>query len=87
MKYVKSIQEKIAVWSFFAGIILAIFGICLPPLGVVDPTVISIVSELFILCGALLGIKANFDAKLGKFEAELLKRSGEQEEKKDTENQ
>ena len=32
---------------------------------------ISIVSELLVLCGAILGVKASYDVKFRKFEAEL----------------
>jgi hypothetical protein len=32
---------------------------------------VSIVSELLILCGAILGVKASYDVKFRKFQAEL----------------
>lgn len=31
----------------------------------------GIVSELLVLCGAILGVKASYDVKFRKFEAEL----------------
>jgi hypothetical protein len=66
------LQGGIAVASFSAGV--AIAAVCLffvPPPGEITNSAISIVSELLVLCGAILGVKASFDAKLNKMEAEL----------------
>lgn len=64
----KSVQATLALLSFGCGVIIA--AICLfivEPLGEIAASAISIVSELLILCGALLGIDLNFDLKLQKF--------------------
>ena len=66
------LQGGIAIASFSAGV--AIAAACLflvPPPGEITNSAISIVSELLVLCGAILGVKASFDAKLNKMEAEL----------------
>ena len=66
------LQGGIAIASFSAGV--AIAAVCLffvPPPGEIANSAISIVSELLVLCGAILGVKASFDAKLNKMEAEL----------------
>ena len=66
------LQGGIAIASFSAGV--AIAAVCLffvPPPGEITNAAISIVSELLVLCGAILGVKASFDAKLNKMEAEL----------------
>ena len=66
------LQGGIAIASFSAGV--AIATVCLffvPPPGEITNSAISIVSELLVLCGAILGVKASFDAKLNKMEAEL----------------
>ena len=66
------LQGGIAIASFSAGV--AIAAVCLffvPPSGEITNSAISIVSELLVLCGAILGVKASFDAKLNKMEAEL----------------
>ena len=65
------LQGGIAIASFSAGV--AIAAVCLffvPPPGEITNSAISIVSELLVLCGAILGVKASFDAKLNKMEAE-----------------
>ena len=66
------LQGGIAIASFSAGVVIAVG--CLffvPPPGEITSSAISIVSELLVLCGAILGVKASFDAKLNKMEAEL----------------
>ena len=66
------LQGIIAIASFSAGVLIA--AICLffiPPLGEIASSAISIVSELLILCGAILGVKASYDVKFRKFQAEL----------------
>ena len=40
-------------------------------MGEIASSAISIVSELLVLCGAILGVKASYDVKFRKFEAEL----------------
>lgn len=66
------LQGIIAVGSFSSGVLIA--SVCLffiPPLGEIANSAISIVSELLVLCGAILGVKASYDVKFRKFEAEL----------------
>lgn len=66
------VQTGIAVASFSAGVVIA--SVCLfavEPLGEISNTAISVVSELLVLCGALLGVKSAFDHKLNRFEAEI----------------
>ena len=60
------IQGIIAIASFSAGVLIAC--VCLffiEPLGQIDTSAVSIVSELLILCGAILGVKASYDVKVG----------------------
>mgnify|MGYP001266229692 CR=1 FL=1 len=71
-KDVIKIQSGIAIASFASGVIIA--AVCLfliPPLGEIASSAISIVSELLVLCGAILGVKSSYDSKFRKFEAEL----------------
>lgn len=66
------LQGAIAIASFSSGVVIA--AVCLfwiPPLGEIASSAISIVSELLVLCGAILGVKASYDVKFQKFEAEL----------------
>ena len=66
------IQSRLAIASFSCGV--AIAAICLffiPPIGEIASSAISIVSELLVLCGALLGIKTSYDIKLRQFQSEI----------------
>lgn len=66
------LQGIIAIDSFNSGVVIA--AVCLflvPPLGEIANSAISIVSELLVLCGAILCVKASYDVKFRKFEAEL----------------
>ena len=66
------LQGGIAIASFTAGVIIA--AVCLfwiEPKGEMTNSAISIVSELLVLCGAILGVKASYDTKFRKFENEL----------------
>ena len=66
------LQGIIAVASFSSGVLIA--AVCLffiPPLGEIASSAVSFVSELLVLCGAILGVKASYDVKFRKFEAEL----------------
>jgi hypothetical protein len=71
-KELTRLQGIIAVASFTSGVTIA--AVCLffiPPLGEIASSAVSIVSELLVLCGAILGVKASYDVKFRKFEAEL----------------
>ena len=66
------LQGIIASASFSAGVLIA--SVCLfwiPPLGEIASSAISIVRALLVLCGAILGVKASYDVKFRRFEAEL----------------
>ena len=68
-------QNFIATTLICCGVVLA--SICLffiDPLGEIHNSAIAIVSEMLILGGALLGVNANFDHKLKKFEATMVQK-------------
>ena len=52
-------------------IIAAVCLFFIPPLGEIASSAISIVNELLVLCGAILGVKASYGVKFRQFEAEL----------------
>lgn len=66
------LQGTIAIASFVAGVRIAVGCIFfVPPPGEIASSAVSIVSELLILCGAILGVKASYDTKFRKFQNEL----------------
>lgn len=69
-----NIQNALAIASFASGVIIACINMWLiEPLGQIHSSAISIVSELLVLCGSLLGISANFDLKMKKFKADIIR--------------
>lgn len=59
--------------AFFSGVALTFTALFLPPVGEIAISVISVVSELFILSGAFVGIDLAFDQKLMHFESNIKK--------------
>lgn len=69
-----NIQNALAIASFASGVLIACVNMWLiEPLGQIHSSSISIVSELLVLCGSLLGISANFDWKMKKFKADIMR--------------
>ena len=70
------LRGAMAIASFSAGVIIAMVCIFwIEPKGEIANSAISIVSELLVLCGALLGVKASYDTKFRKFENELQRKA------------
>ncbi|MBQ9474673.1 MAG: hypothetical protein IJU69_00245 [Bacteroidales bacterium] len=70
-----TLQGKLAVLSLVSGIIIAC--VCLffiPPPGEIATSAISIVSELLILSGALLGTKVSYDTKFQRWSTDFKER-------------
>ena len=66
------LQGILAVASFTAGVTIACACLfVVPPPGEISNSAISIVSELLVLTGAILGVKTSFDVKFSRFQAEL----------------
>ena len=78
-KEMTRLQGGMAIASFAAGV--AIACVCLfivPPPGEISNSAISIVSELLVLAGAILGVKTSYDAKFIKIESEIQKKADKQ---------
>ena len=77
------LQGRMAVASFAAGTIISMVCIFfIPPLGEISSTAMMAVSEFLVLCGGLLGFKANYDTDMQKFRGELMKELQDLESKK-----
>ncbi len=75
------LQGGMAIASFAAGV--AIACVCLflvPSPGEISNSAISIVSELLVLAGAILGVKTSYDAKFIRIESEIQKKADKQSE-------
>lgn len=79
-KEMTRLQGGMAIASFGAGVVIAC--VCLfivPPPGEISNSAISIVSELLVLAGAILGVKTSYDAKFIKIESEIEKKADKSE--------
>lgn len=66
------LQSILAIASFTVGSLIAIVDIFfLEPIGIIESSVICVISEFLILTGALLGIDVNYDLKLQKFATKI----------------
>ena len=74
------LQGGMAIASFAAGVGIASVCIFLiDPKGEISNSAISIVSELRVLAGAILGVKTSYDAKFVRIDAELRKKADKPE--------
>ena len=74
------LQGGMAIASFAAGVGIASVCIFLiNPKGEISNSAISIVSELLVLAGAILGVKTSYDAKFVRIDAELRKKADKTE--------
>ena len=74
------LQGGMAIASFAAGV--GISSVCIfliDPKGEISNSAISIVSELLVLAGAILGVKTSYDAKFVRIDAELRKKADKPE--------
>ena len=74
------LQGAQAIASFAAGVVIACACLFLvPPPGEISNSAISIVSELLVLAGAILGVKTSFDTKFLKIESDLQRKADKPE--------
>ena len=79
-KEMTRLQGGLAIASFAAGVLIACACLFLgPPPGEISNSAISIVSELLVLAGAILGVKTSYDAKFVKIESDLQKKADKPE--------
>ena len=70
------LQGIMAVASFTAGVTIACVCLFLiPPPGEISNSAISIVSELLVLAGVILGVKTSYDAKFIKIKTDLQRKA------------
>lgn len=80
-KEMTRLQGGMAIASFTAGVVIACVCLFLvPPPGEISNSAISIVSELLVLAGAILGVKTSYDAKFVKIESDLRRKADKPDE-------
>lgn len=78
-----SIQRKhkipVFIFLFLVGVGFGVWGMVLPPNGVIDGSVLILIAQIFVLAASVYGFEIHFDIKEGKFDAG----HSEEEHKKD----
>lgn len=82
------LQGAMAIASFSAGTIICMVCIFfIPPLGEISSTAMMAVSEFLVLCGGLLGFKANYDTNMKQFRAQVMEEIRKQSTQNNVENE
>ena len=61
MRFEVSMKRKIALMAFGSAVAFAAAGLILPPLGVIDGSVLMLSAQLLVLCATLLGVDGYYD--------------------------
>ena len=68
-----SIQRKhkipVFIFLFLVGVGFGVWGMVLPPNGVIDGSVLILIAQIFVLAASVYGFEIHFDIKEGKFDA------------------
>ena len=54
-------KRKIALMAFGSAVAFAAAGLILPPLGVIDGSVLMLSAQLLVLCATRLGVDGYYD--------------------------
>ena len=54
-------KRKIALMAFGSAVAFAAAGLILPPLGVIDGSVLRLSAQLLVLCATLLGVEGYYE--------------------------
>lgn len=62
------IQKTMSVWSFVFAVFFGIAGFCVPPLGIIDGSVLYLCAQFLLLTASLLGVSAMTSKKEDEIE-------------------
>ena len=62
---------------FFVGVGFGVWGMIIPPGGVIDGSVLILIAQIFVLAASVYGFEVHFDIKEGQFHAGQKKDSAE----------
>lgn len=78
------IQRKhkipVFIFLFLVGVGFGVWGMVLPPNGVIDGSVLILIAQIFVLAASVYGFEVHFDIKEGKFDAGESKEEHKQNE-------
>lgn len=69
------IKHKIPVFLFLflCGVGFGVWAMLTPPGGVIDPSVLILIAQIFVLAASVYGFEVHFDIKEGQFHAGQIK--------------
>ena len=86
-----TMKEKIAygtcIAAFVIGWGLTIAGFIVPPMGVVSDSILWILGQSLLYCGAVVGISSHYGSEVKKFEKKVTDYMKQQEENKTNQTQ
>ena len=86
-----TMKEKIAYGTCIAAFIfgwgLTIAGFIVPPLGVVTDSVLWVLGQALLYCGAVVGISSHYGSEVRNFEKKVTDYMKQQEENKTNQTQ
>ena len=59
----------IFIFLFLCGVGFGVWGMFIPPNGVIDSSVLILIAQIFILAASVYGFEVHFDIKEGQFHA------------------
>lgn len=73
------IKDKLAyilcVVAFVSGLLIVAYGVCMPPIGVIDGSVLTEHGMLLSFVGMVLGLNQHYRYKFEELRSELLNKS------------
>lgn len=57
------------IFLFLIGVGFGVWGMLIPPGGVIDGSVLILIAQIFVLAASVYGFEVHFDIKEGKFDA------------------
>lgn len=57
------------IFLFLCGLAFGAWGMIIPPNGVIDGSILILISQIFVLAASVYGFEVHFDIKEGKFDA------------------
>lgn len=73
----------LAFVTALSGIGLLFAGMVVPPLGIIDSSLLIAAGEIFVFSGSVLGIKISYDIQLGKLLSKMQNDTDDNEKKKE----
>lgn len=72
-------KVRMAAWLAVFGCLVLLLGIFLPPLGVIDNSVLVASGEVFVFSASIMGIKLSYEFKVKELIAKVKKLESDEE--------